>query len=100
MKDRENQKRKSYRHLHDRILEILFEEDLAGINFESNRDEYEPEVGTILPRLKHCHTAADLQMVIHEEFIRWFGSDIAGPVERYRKVTERVWVEWKAFIQD
>jgi hypothetical protein len=99
MNDRHKEKQKSYRHLHARILQILFEDDPVGINFESNTDEYEPEVGTILPRLKHCHTASDLQLVIHEEFIRWFGSDIAGPVENYGKVAERIWMEWKAFDQ-
>jgi hypothetical protein len=34
--------------LYDFLLALLFEVDPAGINFETNTDEYEPEVDTIL----------------------------------------------------
>ena len=45
--------------LSDRVSAILFEEDPIGINFADNTDKYQPEVDTILPRLKTCHTVAD-----------------------------------------
>lgn len=85
--------RDHYQGLYDRLLAILFEEDPVGINFEDNTDEYEPEVDSILPRLKSCRSASDVQTVVHEEFVRWFDADTAGPVERYKKVASRIWTE-------
>lgn len=71
--------RDEYRGLYDRLAAILFEEDPVGISFEDNTDEYEPEVDSILPRLRVCRTATDVQTVVHEEFVRWFDVDTAGP---------------------
>lgn len=78
--------------LFESIAEILFRHDPVGINFEHNTDEYEPEVGTIIPRLKHCHSVEDVTAVIHEEFQRWFDLDTAGSREDYTKVAEEVWM--------
>jgi hypothetical protein len=75
--------------------DALFKSDPMGINFESNTDEYEPEVGTILPRLPSCVTAEDALSVVYEEFSRWFGTDTAGPKERYRPVSDKIWQIWK-----
>jgi len=47
--------RRHYPVLFDEVSSILFRHDPIGINFETNTDEYEPEVGTILPRLKEAH---------------------------------------------
>ena len=84
-----------YGRLYDAVSDILFRDDPIGINFETNTDEYEPEVGTILPRLKACHSVEDVQTVVHEEFVKWFYSDTAGPAERYRKVAEEIWELWQ-----
>ena len=85
--------RDEYKGLYDRLAAILFEEDPVGINFEDNTDEYEPEVDSILPRLKSCRSAHDVQLVVHEEFVRWFEAETAGPIERYGKIARRVWTE-------
>ena len=85
--------REEYTDLYDRIAGILFEEDPVGINYEDNTDEYDPEVGTILPRLKACGSAVAVQLVVHEEFVRWFNADVAGPPERYAKIAARIWFE-------
>lgn len=50
--------------------------DPMGINFEDNKDEYELETETILPRLKDCHSADEVRRMVHQEFVRWFGSDV------------------------
>jgi hypothetical protein len=76
-----------------RLAQILFEEDPIGINFEDNVDEYEPEAGTILPRLRHCETVADIQGLLYLEFVRWFGAETAGPPECYRRAAERIHAE-------
>ena len=60
-------------------------------------DEYDPEVGTILPRLREAGSAADVQRIVHEEFTRWFSADIAGPATGYGAVSEEIWATWLNF---
>ena len=45
--------------------------------------EYGREVGSILPRLISAERLDNVAAVFHEEFVRWFGADIAGPRQRY-----------------
>ena len=74
------------------IAFVLNEEDPIGlIRGGAPGDEYDPEIGTILPRLKEAASVAGLRRVIHEEFVRWFGAETAGPEELYARVAERVW---------
>jgi hypothetical protein len=40
---RRGELRREFGSLYDVVLRILFEADPAGINFETNTDEYEPE---------------------------------------------------------
>jgi len=83
-----------HRQLYDEVAALLFRHDPEGINFETNTDEYEPEVGTILPRLRSCRSEHDVLQVVHEEFVRWFGADTAGPRERYAKIAAEIWQLW------
>lgn len=85
--------RRVYGPAYTRLSDISFHEDPIGINFEDNTDEYEPEVGTILPRLHDVHSVEDVRRVIHEEFVKWFELSTAGPQEKYQVVAERVWRE-------
>ncbi|MES1180460.1 MAG: hypothetical protein ABUL66_01215, partial [Verrucomicrobiota bacterium] len=73
-----------YSELFDATAALLFRLDPIGINYDTNTDEYEPEVGTILPRLKDCRSEDDVCRVIHEEFARWFGD--AGPQKNYKPI--------------
>jgi hypothetical protein len=75
----------------------LFRYDPIGINFEENTDEYEPEVGTILPRLEYASTEQEAIKIIHEEFIKWFDIDIAGSKEKYQALGTEVWTTWQKF---
>lgn len=87
--------KREYRELYDEVLEILFRNDPIGINFEINIDEYEPEVSTILPRLKEARSPEDLQKIIHQEFVRWFDADIAGSRAKYARIAREVWDAYK-----
>jgi hypothetical protein len=59
-----------------RLSEILFTEDPVGISFDENTDEYDPEAGTILPRLGSCRSVDDVLRVVYEECLRGFtGTD-------------------------
>lgn len=91
-KERERLKQK-YSGAFSRLSQVLFTEDPIGINFGDNTDEYEPEVGTILSRLSHCRSTDEIQKVVHEEFVKWFDSEIAGPFERYETVAKRIYDE-------
>lgn len=89
IKKLEDQRRslsRSYRDLMDEISAVLFKHDPIGINFEENTDEYDPEAGTIVPRLKHGMTLDQVERIVWEEFVRWFESETAGPQNRYRDI--------------
>lgn len=77
---------------------ILFELDPIGINFECNTDEYEPEVGTILPRLCSCNSKAEVRQMVHDEFERWFAPMTVGPESSYDLAAELIWAAWNEHI--
>ena len=83
-----------YADLFDSVSALLFRSDPIGINFEENTDEYENEVGTILPRLETCQSAEDVLHVVHQEFVRWFDAGIAGPQSRYTETAVEIWRLW------
>ena len=84
-----------YGKLFDSVAALLFQHDPIGIAFENeNTDEYEPETGTILPRLRGCESASDVRRVVHEEFVRWFDAGNAGPEERYSDIASEIWQLW------
>ena len=83
--------------LFDFTAALFLRHDPIGINFITNTDEYEPEVGTVLPRLRDCHSEADVCSVLHEEFIRWFDVGTAGPRERYHQIAGELWASWSKF---
>jgi hypothetical protein len=99
-----NQDRKKlkaqYQALYTEVESILFKHDLIGINFEYNTDEYDPEVGTILPRLKEANCKEDVASIIYEEFVRWFDEDIALDKENpaYIAMATEVWETWLKHI--
>jgi hypothetical protein len=95
IRETRRQLREEYRELYDPLLALLFRADPIGINFEVNTDEYAPEVGTILPRLKSCTSADDVLQVVHEEFVRWFDPETAGSRDHYWGIAGDVWKLWE-----
>jgi len=79
-----------------RVVEILLKHDLMGIDYEVNPDEYEPEAGTIIPRLTECSNYQDARKMIYEEFIRWFYDDVGSETE-YADVAKEIWDAWVDF---
>ena len=79
------------------ISEALFKADPIGINFDTNTDEYEPEAGTIIPRLSSAKSEEDVQSIVYEEFCRWFSPVSVGPREKYASVSAEIWKLWCAF---
>lgn len=96
IREERSQLRAEYGQLFDAVAALLFRADPIGISFDNeNLDEYEPEAGTILPRLKTCESADDVLRVVHEEFIRWFDADNAGSQESYRPIASEIWQLWR-----
>jgi hypothetical protein len=72
------------------LASYLYEYDPMGLNYGMNADEYEPEVGTILPRLFESTSAAEIAPVIRDEFERWFGSGLRIENATYDELAEGV----------
>lgn len=89
--------RRKYAALFDALSKILFDADPIGINFETNTDEYAPEVGSIIPRLRHASSEDEVQYIIHDEFCKWFDVETAGPAEAYTDIASKVWAEWQRY---
>jgi hypothetical protein len=73
------------------VSNTMFEHDPIGINFTINTDEYDPEAGTVIPRLSACQTVDNVTTVLHEEFVQWFGADIAGHRAAYIELAQALW---------
>jgi hypothetical protein len=86
-----------YNGIFEEVSALIFQNDPIGINFETNDDEYEPEVGTILPRLRSCRSVEEVQSVVYEEFVYWFGPTSAGSHERYSEIAAEIWERWHRF---
>ena len=87
----------AYKRLLAEISSILFRHDPIGINFDDNTDEYDPEAGTILPRLRPDTSIEQLTTIVHEEFVRWFDREIAGPKDKYSAMAEDIqsaYLQW------
>jgi len=80
----------AYQELFAEVSAILFRHDLVGINFESNTDEYDPEAGTILPRLRPGATAEEVAGIVREEFLRWFGQETVRAEVSYLVMAEEI----------
>lgn len=64
--------KREYTGLFEELTAYLYEQDPMGLN-GINPDEYECEVGTILPRIFDAESPLDVDVVVREEFERWFG---------------------------
>lgn len=84
--------------LYTEVSRLLREADpIRLITIGAPDDEYDLEVSTILPRLREAHSAADVQKLVHEEFVHWFDAGTAGPIILYTKVAEKIWGVWLTF---
>ena len=88
-----------YGSMFDSVAALLFKHDPIGINFDDNTDEYESEARTILPRLRGCHSAEDALRMVHEEFVRWFTPEVAGPQEHYKQIASEIWGLWQEYVR-
>ena len=87
--------RAAYGSLYANVSRLLREADPMGlIAMGAPDDEYDPEVSTILPRLREAKAAVDVQRIVHEEFVRWFDADLVRSLADYAEVAERICGTW------
>jgi|HubBroStandDraft_1064217.scaffolds.fasta_scaffold678814_1 hypothetical protein len=97
MNSERNDLKLKYGSLFDEVSAALFAADPIGVNSGRNIEEYDPEAGTILPRLLVAHSADDVQVIVYEESCRWFGHEEAGKIGRYEEVSAIIWEAWLRF---
>ena len=74
------------------VQRAINEADPVGLlHIGAPSDEYSPEVGTIVPRLASAERLDNVAAVLHEEFVRWFGDDTAGPRHTYEAPAGKIW---------
>lgn len=81
-----------YKNLHRGLTALLYRHDPIGLAAAGcPKDEYEPEVSTIIPRLKNATTVEDVRRIVHEEFLHWFdGEGTAGPESAYSGIAQDI----------
>ncbi|MBI4488285.1 MAG: hypothetical protein HY694_04310 [Deltaproteobacteria bacterium] len=98
-KKRQESLKAAYGTLYTEVSRLLREADpIRLIGIGAPDDEYDPEVSTILPRLREAKSPDDVQRTVHEEFIHWFGAETAGPATHYATVSHDIREVWNKFF--
>ena len=77
------------------IAIILARFDPIGLLGGQVNGEYLPEAESILDRLPTCASVEATQVVVHEEFCYWFGSEVCGPISEYLGCSAAIWSWWE-----
>src|SRR3989338_5351665 len=98
-KKRSESLKAAYGTLYTEVSQLLREADpIRLIVIGAPDDEYDVEVSTILPRLREAKSPRDVQRIMHEEFVQWFGAETAGPAAHYARVSEDVWKACNKYV--
>ncbi len=74
------------------VSEALSQADPEGfLEMGAPPDEYDPEVSTILPRLSGATGVEDVALILHEEFVYWFGPEEASDPATYNEPAAEIW---------
>jgi len=87
-----------YLSLYHGLTDLLYRHDPVGLAAAgAPKDEYEPEVGTIIPRLRNANSPDDVRLILHQEFLRWFEAETSGPESAYDRIAQEI---WNKFLKD
>jgi hypothetical protein len=82
----------SYRSLVAAVERAINDADPIGLlKGGAPADEYSSEIGTIVPRVVNVQSVDEITSVLHEEFVRWFGKETAGPRQAYEAAARPIW---------
>jgi hypothetical protein len=89
-----------YRALYDEVLGILFRLDPIGVHV-SNSEKFIPELATILPRLRDARSPEDVERIIQQELLRWYGRRRLANLdpERLTDATIAICSAWNHFLE-
>ena len=75
------------------LFEALRDIVLASdpIQIGATRDEYDPEIKRLVPRLSEFRSADELHAFLHRLFVEMFDSPTAGPPSLYRDMADEIW---------
>jgi hypothetical protein len=97
--DRPDRRRfsRAYLVLYEEVVRIFDRHDpVALIASGSPAGEYEPEVSTILPRLREAAGPDDALRIVNEEFEKWFGQ----PASDAEELGREIWSAWQRHLAD
>jgi hypothetical protein len=81
----------AYERLWKDVSAALFRLDPFGLTFETNTHEYDMEARSIVRRLRDAVDVAEVQRIVHDEFVRASDTVDAGPPGRYAAVASEIW---------
>jgi hypothetical protein len=77
------------------VSKVVRRHDPLGlVEMGAPEDEYDNEAAAILMVLGKCTCAQEALDLIHEVFVRWFDTDLAGPKKRYAPLAREIWELW------
>lgn len=76
------------------LAALLFREDPIGISIGPD-DEYTGEAEAMAIWLPHAKDLDYVRRQVHEDFVQWFGADLAGEPERYDSIAREVIAIWR-----
>jgi hypothetical protein len=88
---------RAYLALYEEVSSILDRHDLVGlIDAGSPSGEYEPEVSTILPRLREAAGPDDALRIVNEEFEKWFDQATSNA----EGLGLEIWSAWQRYLAE
>ena len=81
-----------WREQHEAVRRAILEEDPMDLYFEEddNIDEYDSEVREIVQHLPEASSVDEIDAVIWQVFKRFFGEELVGSRDRYRRIAQRI----------
>jgi hypothetical protein len=88
---------RAYLALYEEVGGILNHYDpMAAIASGAPAGEYEPEVSTILPRLREAAGPHDALRIVNEEFKKWFDQAATDSED----LGLEIWVAWQRYLAE
>ena len=80
--------------IRNKLRRIFNKHDVIRIyqSDEVNFDEYDPEIKEIFNRINKFKNKSEFLKNVHLVFIKMFGKDIAGNRNKYKKLSDEVYV--------
>lgn len=75
----------------DIIKKVIDKYDPIGLlSIGCPQNEYNVEIKDISTNICQCKNTKEIQKHIHKTFVKWFGKNIAGKSEKYKKPAEDI----------